>query len=81
MLKIGDAIISEQMFIGIQLDIKTEEEEVVYLYEALWQYGNRVISSVVRTVRAPVTSTPLTPDEINRGFKIALESIEWNRFV
>ena len=78
--KIGDAIISEQMFIGVQLSVDAKEDKVIYSYEALWQYGNRVESSVVYRRTIDATSDAYTEDEMEKHFRIAYENMEWNPF-
>ena len=81
MLKIGDALVNEQMFISIELDVHGTKEEVVYAYEATWNAGQ------VDAARCKIysftwvrTDGAATKEMIDNGFKDAMAAIRWDEF-
>ncbi len=82
MLKIGNSIVSEEVFIGIDLTIRDRNSETAYVYEASWNYGNRVMREQVHAFYSRSGNHGLTIDrEIEIGFKTAMKSIKWNEFM
>ncbi len=79
-LRIGEAIVNEQMFIGIDLKIEKGETDMLdYIYTALWNRGDRVADQDIHYFSKKETDIA-TGTEINNGFKDAMTAIRWDEF-
>lgn len=79
MLRIGDQLISEQVFIGITLVTSRGDNGDSYLFEASWDRCGDVCAQVVLSNLFP-TGADISSEELDDMFKKAYNAIAWDNY-